>query len=333
MKVDRLESEGRHVAARGESARGPRAIKVLVADSSAIFRSGMRRAIEAEPDLEVVGEADDLEQVAEMAANYRPDVIVAGEISPSALPPWRALPAAWASEPGAAAALSAAAPRAGAAAGRRIGDGDGATAGGEAGRPGKAGNAGATPHRRCALVAVVDVRDGGREVLDALMDAFGSGVLGCLDRSAGPEDLVYAVRAACRGRQFASSRVVRVLVEGLARLREVASGFEEAVVHAVSGPAGTASSGRAPAGDPKRLLTVRECEVLSLVARGKSNREIAGMLSISEKTVKNHVSNLLRKLGADRRTQAAIWAISQGLSGSQDGVTTTKVPPQNEPSD
>ncbi|MGE5584553.1 MAG: LuxR C-terminal-related transcriptional regulator [Bacillota bacterium] len=298
------------MGAQSESARGARVIRVLVADSSAIFRSGMRRAIETEPDLEVVGEADDLEQVAEVAASCLPDVIVAGAISPSGLPAWRAVPAesarGFAMDPAVAAV----------AAQLRIAEG-----------------AGSEARRKCALVSVVDTGNGGREVLDAIMDAFGSGVLGCLDRSAGPEDLVYAVRAASRGRQFASSRVVRVLVEGLARLREVASGFEEAVVHAMVGPSEAAPSTYAATGGPRRPLTARECEVLSLVARGKSNREIAGVLSISEKTVKNHVSNLLRKLGADRRTQAAIWAISQGLSGSQDGATTTKVLPKNEPSD
>ena len=298
------------MAARGESARGARVIRVLIADSSALFRSGMRRAIEAEPDLEVVGEADDLQQVAEVAATCRPDVIVAGAVTPSDLPAWRTVPAAWAR-----------------------GLGMDPTVGAGAAQPRAAEGMRSETHQSCALVAVVDTADGGREVLGAVMDAFGAGVLGCLDRSAGPEDLVYAIRAASRGRQFASPRVVRVLVEGLARLREVASGFEEAVVHAIADPSEAASSACAATGGPRHRLTAREREVLSLVARGKSNREIASMLSISEKTVKNHVSHLLRKLGADRRTQAAIWAISQGLSWSQDRGTITKVPPENESSD
>ncbi|MGE5592530.1 MAG: LuxR C-terminal-related transcriptional regulator [Betaproteobacteria bacterium] len=305
------------MAARGESARGSRVIKVVVADSSALFRSGMRRAIEAEPDLKVVGEADHVEQVAEVAAASRPDVIVVGALTPSNLATWRSVPAAW------------------------VGGRDRYLAEGVVGaEPRVAERIPGDTRHRCALVAVVDTRDGGRDVLDAVMDVFAAGVLGCLDRSADPEDLVCAIRAASRGRQFASPQVLKVLVEGLARLREVASGFEEAVVHAMASPAKAGSPAYAAAESCSPLLTPREREVLSLVARGKSNRDIASMLSISEKTVKNHVSHLLHKLGADRRTQAAIWAISQGLSGpvgsplgSQDGGTMTKVPSKNESSD
>ena len=61
-------------------------------------------------------------------------------------------------------------------------------------------------------------------------------------------------------------------------------------------------------------LTDREREVLSLIAEGKNNREIAEQLVISEKTVKTHVSNILNKLQLDDRTQAAIYALRHGLS-------------------
>jgi len=60
-------------------------------------------------------------------------------------------------------------------------------------------------------------------------------------------------------------------------------------------------------------LTEREREVLELIARGSSNREIAEKMVISEKTVKTHVSNLLDKLGLEDRTRAAIWALKHGL--------------------
>lgn len=60
-------------------------------------------------------------------------------------------------------------------------------------------------------------------------------------------------------------------------------------------------------------LTDRELEVIKHIARGLSNREIATEMVISEKTVKTHVSNLLGKLGVDDRTQAAIWAVKNGL--------------------
>ncbi|QKW10647.1 response regulator transcription factor [Streptomyces sp. NA04227] len=62
-------------------------------------------------------------------------------------------------------------------------------------------------------------------------------------------------------------------------------------------------------------LTDREREVLSLIADGRSNREIARALVLSEKTVKTHVSNILMKLDLADRTQAALWAVRHGVTG------------------
>ncbi|MEU8462974.1 response regulator transcription factor [Streptomyces sp. NPDC029003] len=67
-----------------------------------------------------------------------------------------------------------------------------------------------------------------------------------------------------------------------------------------------------PAGRPG-ALTDREREVLGLIADGRSNREIARALVLSEKTVKTHVSNILMKLDLSDRTQAALWAVRHGL--------------------
>ncbi|WP_327120001.1 response regulator transcription factor [Streptomyces sp. NBC_01341] len=62
-------------------------------------------------------------------------------------------------------------------------------------------------------------------------------------------------------------------------------------------------------------LTEREREVLGLIADGRSNREIARALVLSEKTVKTHVSNILMKLDVSDRTQAALWAVRHGAAG------------------
>ncbi|RFU83084.1 DNA-binding response regulator [Streptomyces triticagri] len=62
-------------------------------------------------------------------------------------------------------------------------------------------------------------------------------------------------------------------------------------------------------------LTDREREVLGLIADGRSNREIARALVLSEKTVKTHVSNILMKLDLADRTQAALWAVRHGVAG------------------
>ena len=65
-------------------------------------------------------------------------------------------------------------------------------------------------------------------------------------------------------------------------------------------------------GEPFQPLSSREMEVLSYVTKGMSNKEIALLLGISQQTVKNHVTSVLRKLGVEDRTQAAIYAIRRG---------------------
>jgi NarL family two-component system response regulator LiaR len=73
---------------------------------------------------------------------------------------------------------------------------------------------------------------------------------------------------------------------------------------------------RAP--ESPQSLTERETEVLRLLAEGKANKEIALTLSISETTVKTHVSNILMKLGVPSRTQAALYAVRIGLVSIKD---------------
>ena len=65
-------------------------------------------------------------------------------------------------------------------------------------------------------------------------------------------------------------------------------------------------------GNRAEALTSREREVLARIAEGRSNREIARLLQVSEKTVKAHVSSVLAKLGVQDRTQAAVYAVRHG---------------------
>jgi DNA-binding NarL/FixJ family response regulator len=80
------------------------------------------------------------------------------------------------------------------------------------------------------------------------------------------------------------------------------------------------SSLRTPKEDPLVALTAREREILRMVAAGKANKQIAAELVISERTARTHVSNILRKLDLASRTQAALWAVREGLADSE---TTT----------
>ena len=73
------------------------------------------------------------------------------------------------------------------------------------------------------------------------------------------------------------------------------------------------SLGAPSRGEAKADLTTRELEVLRLVGAGAANKEIAAELGISERTARTHVSNILGKLGLASRTQAALWAVREGL--------------------
>ena len=135
--------------------------------------------------------------------------------------------------------------------------------------------------------------DGDAEVFPALR----AGAVGYLLKDATTERLVEAVVAADRGESVLAPSVAAKLVARVAALPEPAPG-------SAPGPASQ------PLVDP---LTDRELEVLRQLAAGKSNREIARAVFLSEGTVKNHVTSILAKLGARDRTQAALRAAALGL--------------------
>jgi NarL family two-component system response regulator LiaR len=114
-----------------------------------------------------------------------------------------------------------------------------------------------------------------------------AGAAGYLLKDVEPADLVRAIRTAHAGQSPLSPAVAARLVDELAH-----GGHRSA---------------------PEEL-TPRELEVLRLIARGRSNKVIARELGMAEKTVKTHVSHLLAKLGLADRTQAAVYAVREGLA-------------------
>ncbi|APU16325.1 MULTISPECIES: response regulator transcription factor [Actinoalloteichus] len=132
---------------------------------------------------------------------------------------------------------------------------------------------------------------------DYVYEALRSGASGFLLKHAPSADLLAAVRVVAEGEALLAPSVTRRLIEDFVRTRPVEPPLR-------GGP------GRP---DPLRALTDRETEVLTLVARGLSNTEIAGRLVLAEQTVKSHVSRVLAKLGVRDRAQAVIAAYECGL--------------------
>jgi NarL family two-component system response regulator LiaR len=135
--------------------------------------------------------------------------------------------------------------------------------------------------------------------VDKIMPAIKAGALGYLLKDSDPEVLVDSIRQVYCGNSSLHPSVARAL------LQEVAH------------PSGTTESGGAT-----EELTDREAEVLRFVARGWCNQEIADALTISEATVRAHVSHILAKLDLASRTQAAIYALRMGWASlaEQDAV-------------
>jgi two-component system, NarL family, response regulator LiaR len=133
------------------------------------------------------------------------------------------------------------------------------------------------------VIALTSVLEGA-----SVTGAVRAGAIGYLLKDTDAEELHRAIRGAAEGR-------VQLAPEAAARLiREV----------------------RAP--ENPEALTDRETEVLRLLARGQANKQIASELFVEEKTVKAHVSSILRKLGVHSRTQAALHAVRTGLVNAEE---------------
>src|SRR4051794_23482479 len=215
-------------------------IRVLIVDDHAVVREGLLSFLAAEPDLEVVGDAESGTRALELLASLetegqRPDVV----IMDLQMEPVDGIEST-----------------------RRI-------------------------RARYDDVEVVALTSFAEE--ERVQAALEAGASGYLLKDSDPDQVAAAVRAAHRGELQLDPAVARRL---MSRLRA------------------TPPDGVAP------TLTPREHEVINLVGEGKANKEIAAELGISERTARTHVSNILGKLGLSSRTQAALWAVREGLVGS-----------------
>lgn len=123
---------------------------------------------------------------------------------------------------------------------------------------------------------------------ELVFPALKAGAMGYLLKDASPQELLEAIRAVSRGESSLHPAIARKLLREFTR----------------------------PADPPARAtsLTEREGEILLLVAQGLSNKAIAEHLVVSERTVRSHVSNILQKLHLTSRTQAALYALKEGLA-------------------
>jgi DNA-binding NarL/FixJ family response regulator len=214
---------------------------VLVVDDEALLRTAFTTLIDAEDDLEVVGEASDGGQAVELAARLQPDVVVMDVRMPQ---------------------LD------GIEATQRI------TGSGEAGTP------------RVLILTTFDLDE-------YVFRALRAGASGFALKSRPLDELLSAIRTLAAGEALLAPTVTRRLIAHFSR------------------------GGRVPAERQRELdqLTEREREVLTLIAQGLSNAELAERLHVSLPTVKTHVSRILAKLGARDRSQLVIFAYEAGAVG------------------
>jgi DNA-binding NarL/FixJ family response regulator len=139
-------------------------------------------------------------------------------------------------------------------------------------------------HSRYSEIDVVALSSFGEE--ERVHAALEAGASGYLLKDSDADEVLAAIRAAHRGELPLDPAIARGL---------------------------TMSLGAKPRPGPDAELTARELEILRLLGAGKANKEIAADLQISERTARTHVSNILGKLGLTSRTQAALWAVRQGL--------------------
>jgi DNA-binding NarL/FixJ family response regulator len=210
-------------------------MKVIICDDQAIVRDGLVMLLKLEPDIEIVGTAEDGAEVIEMVADRRPDLI----LMDLKMPIMNGVEAT-----------------------RQI-----------------------TEEYPDVKVLVLTTYADDEWIFDAIQ----AGAAGYLLKDTPREELIKAIRGTVTGRVYVDPSVAgRVLKQVSNRQTQ-------------------------PATLITARLTQREVDVLRLIAKGLSNADIADRLSLSDGTVRNHVSAILSKLDVSDRTQAAVIAIQHGL--------------------
>ena len=211
---------------------------VLIADDQALMRTGFRMILDAEPDLEVVGEAANGREAVAEAGRLRPDVVLMDVRMPE---------------------------MDGIEATRRLLDGNDDT--------------------KVLMLTTFDMDE-------YVYEALRAGASGFLVKDVPPEQLVAGIRSVASGDSLLAPSVTRRLIQEFMRRPPDAL--------------------RTPSPELSRL-TAREVEVLQMMARGRSNTEIAIEFFVSETTVKTHVAHVLAKLGVRDRVQAVVFAYESGV--------------------
>lgn len=223
-------------------------IRVLVADDHPIFRQGLRGILEAEPDIDVVGEAQDGKQAIALARAVAPDVVLVDVHMPN---------------------------------------GDGL----EVARTVKL-------HLPRAGIILMTAYDDEEQLFQAIKVGASAFFL----KDIRPDEILDGIRRAAAGEYLINESVLTkplVASRVLKQFRDLSMVGQE----------------MEPLFVP---LSAREIEVLDYIARGNSNKEIARALKISDQTVKNHITSILRKLAVNDRTQAVVYALRRGWIKMQE---------------
>lgn len=208
-------------------------IKIIIADDHPLIRQGLRVVIEAQPDMELVGEASNGEQAIQQALALKPDIVIMDLQMPV---------------------------KDGLAATREITQAD--------------------PHAQ--VLVLTSFPDD-----DNVYAAIKAGAMGFLLKDSSAEYLLDAIRTVSRGESVLHPTIARKLMQEIRQPPRLP-----------------------PTTEP---LTPREVEVLGCLTQGMANQQIARQLSISVRTVSAHVRNILDKLHLANRTQAALYALDQGI--------------------